>query len=168
MYFQLKSCIKTPQGQIIWDVSLFSLYECTWGSCGIAIITHQHLKTFLVLYKKLKMSTDYFDSWYTGWCRWEVGWEEIWFAIQDGHQSFIFDEKKMIILLVDRHVDWTICHIVFILGENIAKYGDIPNGWNLAETRNPTWLPGGCFTWKWGTLFYEHILLKFGMQFLKR
>jgi hypothetical protein len=47
------------------------------------------------------------------------------FEIQDGRQELIFDDK-MTILPVNHHGDHKVGAIVFILGENIAKYKDMP------------------------------------------
>jgi hypothetical protein len=46
-------------------------------------------------------------------------------GIQEGCQGLIFDEKNKI-LLVDHHDDHDVGPIVFILGEHIAKYKDMP------------------------------------------
>jgi hypothetical protein len=45
--------------------------------------------------------------------------------IQDGCQGLIFHEK-ITILPVDHYGDHKVGPIVFILGENIAKYKDMP------------------------------------------
>jgi hypothetical protein len=52
--------------------------------------------------------------------------------IQDGHQGIIF-AKKMTIVPVDHHGDHKVGPIVSILGENISKYRDMPQGRRSAE-----------------------------------
>jgi hypothetical protein len=42
----------------------------------------------------------------------------------------------MTILPVDHYGDYKINSIVFILGENVAKYKDVPYGWRSAEIKN--------------------------------
>ena len=46
-------------------------------------------------------------------------------TIQDGCQQLIFD-TKITILAVDHHCDHRVSLIVFILGQKVAKYMDIP------------------------------------------
>jgi hypothetical protein len=58
--------------------------------------------------------------------------------IQDGCQGLI--------LHVDHRGDHKIDPIVFILGENIAKYKDMPYGRRLAEIGNSKWPPRGFFS----------------------
>jgi hypothetical protein len=46
---------------------------------------------------------------------------------QNAHQKAIFGSfKKMTILLVDHQVDKRICFIVFMFGENVDEYEDMP------------------------------------------
>jgi hypothetical protein len=63
--------------------------------------------------------------------------------IQDGRQGLIFDEK-MTILHVDHHGGHKVGPIVFILGENIAKYKDMTHG-RSDEIGNSKWPPSGFF-----------------------
>ena len=66
-------------------------------------------------------------------------------SIQDVCQGLIFDEK-ITMLHVDLNDGHNIAPIVFLLGRNITKYKDIPNGGRLADIEhNSKWLPGGFF-----------------------